>query len=253
MHPTAPPCWEKLQSVYWLRLRQLNVSLFRRDILLVEEMTAELQGESVWNFINFILRLISLRYQDASLTSSKIPFANRILTAPLRYTSSWPITPSTRGWLWIFNSAVGSEWPFACLLDPVTPNETFLVLPEGAAIGEAAIVSIAGVGIVGTEGSINLGNGSGNWKKYSPLVVILWFYTRKSVTKALKMEYPFTSSVVSVLRAKSSMMSSNSSPSLSFMSVASTTCVSASQALPKSTFKKVLSANHQSREQTIAN
>ena len=94
-------------------------------------------------------------YPERTPTSSRMPFASRILTAPLWYISRWPITPSTcAGGFSLSTSSGTGAGGFVS-----AENETCLT-----SLVEAMIFSL------GSEwadvGETNVGKGVGNWKKY---------------------------------------------------------------------------------------
>ena len=100
------------------------------------------------------------------LTSSKTPLARRILTAPLRYSSSWPMIPSIGG-SGIF-SAVGSSGFVGVTVPLPGPSGVAKVTLFGASTALPFPLSTMGTGgsVTIDEGEVNEGKFGGNWKKY---------------------------------------------------------------------------------------
>ena|SRR6267154_5389338 len=95
--------------------------------------------------------------RKGALTSSRMPFASRILTAPLWYISSWPITPSTcAGGFSLSTSSGTAAGGFVS-----AENETRLLSFPVALPG-----SLLSVSDCAGSSETKVGKGAGNWKKY---------------------------------------------------------------------------------------
>lgn len=111
---------------------------------------------------SYLCRLVKtvviLFIREKALTSSTMPFASRILTAPLWYISSLPISPSTcAGGFSLSTSSGTAAGGFVS-----AENETCL---PSLAVGGSCCPLVSGC-VGGCDWEANVGKGAGNWKKY---------------------------------------------------------------------------------------